>query len=822
MRVSYEWLKSMVEVPENTADLVEAYTRTGTEVEAVESVGASLDHVVTGRILTKEPHPDSDHMWVTTVDVGERNVDENGAPAPLQIVCGAQNFEAGDHNVVAMIGAELPGGVVIKKSKLRGVPSCGMNCSARELGLSADHDGIMILPADAPVGMPIGQYLGISDVVLDCEITPNRPDCLSMVGMARETGAALDRDVAVELPKVQAAAGAPAEEEVSVEIADEELCQRYVARVVRGVHVGPSPEWLAKRVAAAGARPINNVVDITNYVMYLTGQPLHAFDLAKLDRQSDGKAHIVVRAAHEGETITTLDGNERQLTEDMALITDNGQTPIALAGVMGGANSEIDDATCDVLLESAAFSSSHTSRTSRNLQLISEASMRFERIVDAHGCAAAAEAACALFESVCGAQVAPGAVDAYPNPSEPLNLTLRCERLRAMMGAPITDEFATHVLERLGCVVSGAQGEHTFTVVVPTYRPDLLREIDLYEEIVRLWGEGDVEPTLPAARNHRGGLTLEQRRLRQVRAALRACGLNETVSYNFVSEDDLARVRMDDGTRGSKVRLMSPMSADMAVMRQTLIPGLLRSVAYNLNHGVSNVALFEMGRVYFGRPGKAQPKERTFVAGVLVGAWDDTSWNQSFAPLDFFDAKGVVQALLDDLRISKARYVAIDPEQACQAQPGRVAEVLAANVRMGWVGELHPLVLAEFGIEVPVAAFELDLDALIAASHSVLPYADVSQLPSVDMDLALVVDEDVTCERLVQSITSAGGKHLASVRLFDVYRDAAAVGTGKKSMAFALQYRSDDHTMSSDEAEALHAKVVSKVCRATGGKVRGE
>ena len=825
MKVSYEWLKTMVAVPDDPADLVRAYTRTGTEVEGVETIGANLDHVVTGQILTKEKHPDSDHMWVTTVDVGRANVDKDGNPVPLQIVCGAQNFEAGDHNVVALVGAELPGDVHIKKSKLRGVESCGMNCSERELGLGGDHAGIMILPPDAPIGMPIGQYLGTSDTVIECEITPNRGDCESMWGMARETGAVLDEDWTPEVPHIEHEdASSPAADKVAVTIEDPELCSRYVARVVSGVKIAPSPEWLAKRIIAAGSRPINNVVDVTNYVMYLTGQPLHAFDLGTLTRGEDGRAHIVVRAARAGEHITTLDGQDRALTPDMCVITDDGATPIALAGVMGGADSEITDATVDVLLESAAFSSAHTSRTSRNLQLFSEAAMRYERTVDPQGCARAADIAAALFEQVCGATVCAGAVDAYPAPATQPTLTLRCERLRAMMGAPITDEFAAHALTRLGCEVTPGTEPHTLSVVPPSFRPDLPREIDLYEEVVRLWGEGDIAATLPAAKNHAGGLNEEQHRHRRVCETLRACGLNETITYNFVPTDDLERLHMGEEGRGQAVRLMTPMSADWAVMRRSLIPGLLRSVSYNQHHGEHNVALYETGRLYFGREGKAQPKERMHVAAVLAGSWAQDGWNASHPQLDFFDAKGVVESLLGAMRVEKVRYRAVDAanEAFGFAQPGRAAEVLAGGAVLGWIAELHPAVLAAWDVEAPVAAFELDLEALIKASHDELPYKDVPTLPAVEMDLALIVDESVSCERLLQVIGSAGGKHLADARLFDVYRDPKHVGVGKKSMAFALQYRADDHTLTSQEAEELHGKLVQKVCRATGAQVRGE
>ena len=541
MRVSYEWLKSMVDVPADPVELVAALTRTGTEVEGVEKVGANLEHVVTAQVVSKKPHPDSDHMWLCQVSVGDKNVDENGNPVPLQIVCGAQNFNEGDHIVCAMIGAVLPGDFKIKKSKLRGVESCGMNCSARELGLGSDHEGIMILPEDAPVGMDLTDYLGMSDTVIDCEITPNRPDCLSMTGFATEVAAILDEETHIELPHVKAESGPDAAELVDVTIDDPELCSRYTARVVRGVKIGPSPEWLAQRVAAAGGRSINNVVDVTNYVMYLTGQPLHAFDLGTLSER-DGRRHIVVRAAKDGEKLVTLDGQERTLTSDMAVITDDGHTPIALAGVMGGLDSEITEGTVDVLLESANFSSGHTSRTSRNLDLMSEASIRYERKVDGTNCANVAEIAAALFEECCGAEVCPGIVDVYPGKEAdaPARIEFRPYRARALAGAPITNSFITSRLERLGCTVEKSDVAH-YVVTAPTNRPDLTREVDLIEEVVRLWGEGDIEPTIPAAKNHAGGLTPEQRRVRKIGQVLRACGLSETSTYCFAAPDDLVR-----------------------------------------------------------------------------------------------------------------------------------------------------------------------------------------------------------------------------------------------------------------------------------------
>ena len=823
MKVSYDWLSTMVELPEDPAELSREFIRTGTEVESIETVGEAFDHVVTAQVLSKTAHPDSDHLWVCSVDVGANNVDAEGNSEPLQIVCGAQNFNEGDHIVTAMVGAVLPGDVKIKKGKLRGVVSMGMNCSARELGLSSDHEGIWILPQDAPVGMPLSQYLGSSDVVLDCEITPNRPDCLSMIGIAREVGAIYDRDFSVELPQVREESGASAEDTVSVALLDEGLCDRYVARVVRNVKVGPSPDWLVQRLNACGVRTHNNVVDITNYVMMLTGQPLHAFDLSAFEER-DGKRAVAVRAAHEGEQFRTLDDVERTLSAGMGLIAtgEAGATPVALAGVMGGMDSEVTDATVDVLIESACFNAGRTSHTSRDLALISDASIRFERQVDETGCVDVANIACALIEELAGGAVAPGCVDVYPAPRTVEPVTLRLARVHAICGAAIEPAFIEKTLGRLGCTVACAgEGEDlVYTVTPPTFRPDLPREIDLIEEILRIWGMGRVEATIPAAKNHIGGLTREQRLTRKVGQVLRSCGLNETMNFSFAAPGDLERIGMTAEGRGCAVELMNPLVAEQTEMRRSLIPGLLQSVEFNITHSTANVQLYEIGTLFFGRENASAPKEREAVAGVMSGAMGDVTWNYKPMPLRFFDGKGVVEELLEQLRIPKVRFREATGDAYAFLQPGRCAEVLSGGAVLGWVGEIHPDAREAYGIDIPVVAFELNLDAMLASAGTQEAYREFSQFPSVEHDLAIVVNEDVTCEDLERRLRSAGGKLLVGVRLFDVYRDKERVGEGKKSMAFALTYRSDDHTLTSEEVEKAHSKLVTKVCKATGGEVR--
>ena len=816
MRVSYDWLKTMIDVPESPKELSDEYIRTGTEVEAIDVVGESFDHVVTAQVLEKTPHPDSDHMYVCKVSVGDKNVDAEGNPEPLQIVCGAQNFEAGDHIVTAMIGAELPGGIKIKKSKLRGVASFGMNCSARELGIGGDHAGIMILPEDAPVGMPFGEYYGSSDAVLDCEITPNRPDCLSMIGMARETGAIFDRDYHVELPAIKSETGRVTADEISVEIADEGLCDRYVARIVRNVKVGPSPDWMVKRLSGLGIRPHNNIVDITNYVMMLTGQPLHAFDLSTF-AEHDGRRSVVVRAAKQDETFQTLDGEKRVLDAGMGLITD-GERPVALAGVMGGMDSEITDASVDVLVESACFNAGRTSHTSRDLSLISDASIRFERQVDETGCVDVANVTCALIEELAGGEVAPGYVDVYPAPKTIDSITLRYQRVLDICGAPIERDFVVRSLTRLGCTVEET-GED-YLVTPPSFRPDLPREIDLIEEVLRLWGMGRVEATIPAAKNHIGGLTHEQQLTRKVGQILRACGLNETTTFGFAAPGDLEKIHMSADGRGVPVVLMNPLVAEQTEMRRSLLPGLLQSVVYNEAHGTTNVHLYEIGTLFHGRENASLPRETQSVAGVLTGSWTDQTWNNTVDKLRFFAGKGIVEELLEQLRVPKVRFRVAEGEGYDFLQPGRAAEVLSGGTVLGWVGEIHPEAREAMDIDQIVVAFELDLDKLIKGAHNQENYHEFSPFPAVQHDLAIVVPDEVTCEDLLQRITSAGGKLLESVRLFDVYRDPIRVGVGKKSMAFSLTYRSDDHTLTSDEVERAHGKIVTKLCKATGGEVR--
>ena len=606
---------------------------------------------------------------------------------------------------------------------------------------------------------------------------------------------------------------------VTVEVPDAARCPRYTARVIDNVKVGPSPEWLAERVTAAGGRSINNVVDVTNYILYLYGQPLHAFDFAKV-ASADGCAHIIVRAAADGEHLVTLDGEDRELTSDMTVIA-TPERAVALAGVMGGENSEVTEETTCVLLESAAFERGRTSRTSRNLGLISEASMRYERGVDDHLCEVVSQAAAALLAEVSGGTVRPGVVDVYELPTARPELIFRIPRFVAMMGADIPADFIEDILVRLGCAVEATDDASVLSVLPPTFRPDLEREIDLYEEVLRLWGMDRIPPTLPGGRERVGARTPEQETVRVINDTLRASGMNETMTYSFAEPGDIERLRLPAEGLGLAVELLNPLNADMSVMRQSIVPGLLRSVAYNQARGVKNIQLYEIGTVFAAAEGRKKAKERKKLAGVLAGSMRDGAWNAPAVPFDFFDAKGVLENLARELALPKVRFRALSADEAPQLQPGRAAEMMANGAVVGWVGEVHPLVVDAFGAEPPVVAFELDVAALVRAARPARDYVDVPTFPAVTVDQAFVVAEDVPHEKMVQVMTSAGGKLLESVALFDVYRDAERVGAGKKSMAYSLVYRAPDRTLTSEEVERAHGKLVSKVEKATGAEIRG-
>ena len=564
-----------------------------------------------------------------------------------------------------------------------------------------------------------------------------------------------------------------------------------------------------------GCRSINNIVDATNYILYLYGQPLHAFDYDKLKDKS-GKVDIVVRAAKDGEKFTTLDDEKRTLTSDMTVISTK-EKAVALAGVMGGQNSEVTDKTTSILLETATFSPAHTSRTSRNLGLISESSMRYERRVDDADIKAISDASVALIIELAGGKVCSASgtakdsiVDEWPIKTKRNNLNFRVGRFQKMMGADIKPAFIKKTLTNLGCDVIGT--DKALKVKTPTFRPDLEREIDLYEEVLRIYGMDKIKSTLPKSEKRVGIRTEAQRMRTHINNVLSASGLNETICYAFADAGDGQLMGLN-----APVELINPMNADQKQMRQSLIPGLLRSVSYNVNRGVADVALYETGVVFSARKGQELPRERERVAGVMSGTPINNSWNNKAQAYDFFDAKGVVENLCKSLNISKLKFAPAEHEFL---QPGRAAEVTSKGTLLGWIGEVHPKLAQKFEIDAPVAAFELDMKALMSMSNAIEGCEEISQFPSVCMDVAFTVSKDVTNEVMLQRITSAGGNMLKSVRLFDVFESEKHLGKGKKSLAYSLEYADNQKTLTSEEVEKVHNRLVEKVCKSTNAELR--
>ena len=820
MRVSLKWLKEILPgIEEHYADMdnfVYTLDMTGTAVESAEIAGTALEGIIVGQITAKDRHPNADTLWVTQVDVG--------AEEHLQIVCGADNFEAGDKVPVATVGAVLPGDFKIKKSKLRGEVSMGMNCSAKELGVGGDADGLLILPADAPTGMPFASYYDLADTILDLEITPNRPDCLSIQGVAREFAAVFGLPTPT-FNEAQTEVAEAAEESVhafaTVTVEDIEACPRYAARVIRNIKVGPSPDWLVQRVEAAGVRSINNIVDVTNLVMFETGQPFHAFDLDTIARDKEGRAAVIIRRATADESITTLDEVERKLNPENLLITDPSG-PITLAGVMGAANTEVTDATTNILLEAAVFDKAITSRTSRGFQLISESSLRFERGVDCENTITALDRCAALIAELGEGDVAKGIIDNYPYVYERRSVEVTLSRVNAFLGTDLDTQTCENILRSLQFPLETETLPNKDTllkVTIPGFRDEVHRDVDIIEEILRLYGMENTPATLPSAQNsgreHIGGLTPHQKLRRKLERTLRSCGLYETLTLPFANLEDYEKLDVQPDL----ALLHNPLAQDQSALRAQLLPNLLNSVAINRRRGTHNVQLYEVGTVFHATDGRKQPKETEQVCAVLCGAWNKPGWNMSAAQLDFFDAKGVAETLLRELGIDRARFVAPEDSAYPYLQPGRIAELHLGGRSIGVVGEVHPSVLEKFDIDEPVMTFELQCRPLFKAAKDLEEVAMPSKFPGIEFDIALLVDDEVSAESIAQRIESSGKKtYLDSVRLFDVYQ-GKGVPEGKKSLAFSLSYRAD-RTLSMDEVEPQHEKVLKSLEKSTGATLR--
>jgi phenylalanyl-tRNA synthetase beta chain len=804
MRISVQWLSEYVAVPD-VAELARRLTAVGLEVEAIERTGQGLEGVVAARIVASEKHPNAEKLSVTRVDAG-------GAE-PLQIVCGAKNYAVGDLVPLATVGTTLPGGTKIERAKLRGVESFGMLCSAKELGLAAEASGLLILPKDARPGAPIVEVLALADTFLEVNVTPNRPDALSHVGIAREVAAILG--VPFRLPPNKLAeAGAPASSLAKVRIDAPERCGRYAARVIEGVKIGPSPLWLQRRLEGCGVRSISNVVDATNFVLLEMGHPLHAFDLDKV-----AGAEIVVRTARPGEKLTTLDGKERALGPEDLLIADRDRGS-ALAGVMGGGDSEISAGTSRVLLESAWFAPGGIRRTSRRQGLKSEASYRFERGADPGMVIPALDRCAALIAELSGGTIRPGIVDAHPRAAKPGRVRLRWSRPAQVLGMEIPREEARRILTGLAFAEREADADGA-TFEVPSWRVDVSIEEDLVEEIVRTKGYDAIPETLPRTAIETPAEASEPQAVARVRAALEGAGFAEAVNFSFVAERELLpfeqQVATGDGSgRAVGVALKNPISADLSVMRTSLVPSLLKNAVHNRRQRVDDVRLYEIASVYRPHP---DPKDRPTaesieVAAVLCGRRSPLGWAAGGEPLDFHDAKAAAIAVLEALGV-EARWEA---RAEGWLHPRTSARILGADgAPIGEVGELHPRVAATFDLPRGVLALRFSLEALMAHMQLVPQYRPIPRLPAVLRDLAVVVAEEVTTASVEAAIREEG--LVEGVTLFDVYR-GAPLPSGKKNLALAIRYRAADRTLTDAEADAAHARIVQRLAARVGAELR--
>ncbi|HEX2273414.1 MAG TPA: phenylalanine--tRNA ligase subunit beta [Acidimicrobiales bacterium] len=774
MRVPLSWLRDFAPFDADPAELAATLSQLGLVVEGLERVGEGLDQVVVARVLRTLPHPKADRVQLVDVDAGD---------GPVRVVAGAFNFGPGDLVPLVRPGARLPGGLEIGRRKVRGEWSDGMLCSGAELRLSDDHSGILVLPAGAPVGAPLVEALGIQpDVVFDLDITPNRPDALCMAGVARDLAARVG--VPFALPDPPSVDG-PGDPGVSLAVESADLCPRFTATRLDGVVIGPSPAWLANRLTLAGMRPINNVVDVSNYVMLELGQPNHPYDLDRLPGQG-----LLVRRATEGEVLVTLDEVERRLSTEDCLICDAEGAPVGIGGIMGGASSEISDATSTVLLEAAWFSPLAIARTSKRLALRTEASVRFERGVDPAGTERSVARFCQLAVEVASATVTGAMIDVRADVPSPERVAVRTGRVNAVLGTALTAEDVARYLEPIGFSCSvGAGG--ALTVDIPTWRPDCEREIDVVEEVARHHGYDRIARTLPLTAAVDGGLTPYQRDRRRVREVLAGAGLSEAWSNSFLAPDDLARA----GLPTDAVRVENPLAQEESVLRTSLLPGLLRALVTNQSHRNPDVALFEIGHVFLPPPpGEQLPPEPEHLAVVLAGRPGT-------------DATRLWRRLVDSLGLEAVKF---EPATAPGLHPTRTASLNAGAIRLGVLGEVDPDVLAAHSLSAPVGWLEVDLGAALAAPRRPLVYRPVSRYPSADIDLAFVVEEGVAAADVELTLRGAGAELLEDIWLFDVFR-GPQLGEGRRSLAYRLRFSALDHTLDEDELAALRTRCIKAV-----------
>lgn len=811
MQVSIKWLKDYIDFTETPEQLADKLTMAGIPVENVVDPGEGLEKVVTGRIEKLEPHQNSDHLQICTMNVG---LAEN-----IIIVTGAQNVAEGQVVPVAMVGAHLPNGMKISKGKLRGVASNGMLCSAQELKLDLEKlpeeqkTGIFILPSDTPVGIPAKDVLGLNDVVLEFELTANRADCFSVFGLVREIAAITGNKPHFPEIKVNEDDNTKLNDIFSVEIADPDLCSRFSTRMLKNVKIGPSPEWMQQRLEGAGIRSINNVVDVTNFVMIELGHPMHAYDYDKIT----GKK-LIARRAIEGEELHTLDDTSRKAKGEMLVIADS-EKAAGLAGIMGGFETEITDTTTTVVLESADFYGPCIRRTARACGLSSEASGRFERGVDSETTIKALDRAAQLLQEMGACTVCEGIVDVYPNPKQANYVTFTPEQINNHLGTNIAKDVMLNIITSVGFDVTKDENDE-ITVKVPSWRNDVTCMADISEEIARLHGFDKIKSTLPNGVSMQGTQSAKQTFIDKVKTSLSSQGLYETISFALTNEETFNKLNIpQDSPLRKAVPIMNPLSDEYPLVRTTLLSSIFDNLARNLARKNDDVALFEVGSVFFPKalPVTELPDEVVKIAGAITGRRNAQGWNQANDMVDFYDAKGIIEELLANLRIT--RYT-VEAGTHYAMHPGKTALFKKGRDVIATVGEVHPAVLSAYGITKPVYIFELDATTVMKYMAKDLKYKALPKYPATSRDLAMLVDVDVNAADIEKAMTKAAGQNLTQITLFDVYT-GKQVEEGKKSLAFSLTFQSNDKTLTDAEIDPAIEKIVAKLQKDFNANLRG-
>ena len=803
MKISFNWLKEYVNIDDlSPSELADILTRGGIEVEGIAGCSPSIEGVVVGEVVSVLPHPNADRLTLCQV---------KGGNSPLPIVCGAKNMKAGDKVPLALSGATLPNDFKIERVKIRGEWSSGMMCSEVELGLGEDTSGIMILPSELQVGENLITALKLDDYILELNITPNRPDWLSMIGIAREVAALTNRNM--RLPDIAVVEkGESIERITSVTIEAPDLCWRYTGRVITGTKIMLSPFWMRRRLESLGVRAINNAVDVTNYCMLEWGQPLHAFDFDLL-----GGRRIVVKRAEPGEQFATLDSVERELDPDTLMICD-GERAVAIGGIMGGLNTEVRQETVNLFIESALFNPRSIRRTSKKLGLSTEASQRFERGIDPQGVVHAVDRAAFFISQLGSGQIAQGYVDAStPNVPLPSRITVTVGRVNQLLGTAIEKEEIKNCLKRLELSpVEREQG--TLELVAPSFRLDLKQPIDLVEEVARIHGYDHIPSRLPSHTLAFKGQSPPQLFEEKVRRVMRACGFQEVITYSFVDPGEIDALRLPaSDPRTHALKIMNPLSEAQSVMRTTLIPGLLSTMRRNIYQKNYDLKLFEMGKVFIQEEKGRLPKEKRMASVLITGLRSGEVWHMPKEEVDFYDIKGCMEAMLEELNIRDVQFA--PPRDVPFLHPGKSGMLTIGGKCIGILGEVHPELLSYYDLHKRALIFEVDGDALYQCSESTRYFRPLSKYPPIYRDIALIINQEVTAERVKSAIQGLSLDLVEEVSLFDFYQ-GKPVPEGKKSLAYRIKYQAYDRTLTDEEVNLFHGKVTSFLIKELGVEVR--